>query len=513
MTDAAHISMPLIALDNITIRLLDRLILPDSSWLIEKNQHWAVIGPNGAGKTSLMRALVGELPVVQGEVTFSGGKSFRKKISYISFERERRLIAREEDRDAARFFSGDIDNITTTRQMILENLAESDAVHHRFDRIVKQLGLAYLLERGIRFLSTGEMRKAVIARALLQSPRLLILDEPFDGLDVAARSRLAEIINNLMSARLQIILVTHRIAEVLPNISHILGLKKCRFMFLGSRNQVLNSECIERLFSSEHSFEVLPFGEDLQDARSMSSAQILVEMKNVGVRYKNCVVFKNLNWTVRRGENWAITGPNGAGKTTLMSLISGDNLQAYANEIFLFGKRRGTGESIWDIKKKIGMVSAEFQIRYRKPINALEVILSGFFDSVGLYRRSNPAQKDKASKWIEFIGLAAKAAEPFNRLSYGEQRLLLLARAMVKSPLLLILDEPCQGLDRTNRKMVLNLIDAQVRRSRTQILFITHHSEEIPDCISHLLRFEKGSVGEYFVRSAPRLHRHRQPLP
>jgi molybdate transport system ATP-binding protein len=182
-----------------------------------------------------------------------------------------------------------------------------------------------------------------------------------------------------------------------------------------------------------------------------------------------------------------------------LSLIAGDNLQAYANDIHLFGRRRGTGESIWEIKQRIGMISSEFQIRYRKPLKVLDVILSGFFDSVGLYRRSNSVQLEFARKWIGFIHLTDKAGTLFNHLSYGEQRLVLLARAMVKFPLLLILDEPCQGLDRTNRKMILDLIDFIARHSQTHILFVTHHVDEIPGCINLVLQFSKAPTGRYTI--------------
>ena len=494
----------IITLDNITIRIRDQFILAGTHWVLKKNQHWAVIGPNGAGKSSFVRALAGELPFVRGKTTFHAGKSFRRKICYVSFELQQRLIAREEARDEARYFSGSLNDIATARDLIYGAQLDKDPGCLQSDPIVAQLNIAHLLDRGIRFLSTGEMRKIMIARALIRSPHLLILDEPFDGLDADARRRLAEIINNLMDAARQIILVTHRLDEMPPNITHVMGLKAGTVFFQGPRDHILKDANLQELYRHIRSRpDLIPILPRTTTPKPLELAPVLVEMKNTTVRYKDVNVFKGLNWRIKSGENWAIAGPNGAGKTTLLSLISGDNPQAYANEIYLFGQRRGTGESIWEIKQKIGLISSEFQIRYRKALKALDVVLSGFFDSVGLYRRCTAEQRRIAMQWIEFLHLSDRSDQLYNQLSYGEQRLILLARAMVKLPLLLILDEPCQGLDRTNRKMVLSLIDAIAATKKTHILFITHHPNEFPACISHILRFEQIPGGAYAPKTYP----------
>jgi molybdate transport system ATP-binding protein len=496
---------PIITLDNVTIRVRDTFVVTDTTWMIKRHQQWSIIGANGAGKTSLVRAIVGELPVVQGKIDYHGDGSFKDRISYVSFERHQRLIAREADRDASRYFSGKLNDITTAREVICENLPDSKIHSRQFDAIVEQLGIGCLLDRGILFLSTGEMRKIMIARALTKVPQLLILDEPFEGLDVASRAQLAEIINRLMAQNRQIILVTHRLSEILPNISHVMGLRKGKVLFHGKRQEHLSTDQIERLYP-DHLFQEddFPKSKHQDDANSLKIPDGLVKMINTTVRYKDAVILDNLNWEMKAGENWAIVGPNGAGKTTLLSLIAGDNLQAYANDIYLFGRRRGSGESIWEIKQRIGMISSEFQIRYRKPLKALDVILSGFFDSVGLYRQGNSIQRESARKWMGFIHMTDKADTLFNQLSYGEQRLVLLARAMVKFPLLLILDEPCQGLDRTNRKLILDLIDFIARHSRTHILFVTHHVDEIPECINRMLQFGKAPTGGYTISCNPR---------
>jgi molybdate transport system ATP-binding protein len=184
-------------------------------------------------------------------------------------------------------------------------------------------------------------------------------------------------------------------------------------------------------------------------------------------------------------------GPNGSGKSTLLALITGDNLQVYANEVSLFGKRRGAGESIWDIRRQIGLVSPELQLQYRQPVTVREAVISGFFDSIGLYKRASDEQAALADAWLACIGMADKAERSFNRLSYGEKRLVLVARAMVKSPELLILDEPCQGLDRANREMVLALMEGIGRQTDAGIIYVTHHESEMIPCIQHVLKLWK----------------------
>jgi molybdate transport system ATP-binding protein len=217
-------------------------------------------------------------------------------------------------------------------------------------------------------------------------------------------------------------------------------------------------------------------------------AEPLVQMKGVTVSYGAKTVLENIDWTVRGGEHWAVLGPNGAGKTTLLSLIAGDHPQAYANKVFLFGKRRGTGESVWEIKRRISLISSELQLRYQKPVSAIEAVLSGFYDSVGLYRRMSVQERRTAERWLSFVGLAGRAKERFDRLSYGERRRVLLARCLVKTPALLILDEPCQGLDPEMRRRFLALIDQVASLRSPSILYVTHDEDEIPACIDRVLR-------------------------
>jgi molybdate transport system ATP-binding protein len=351
----------------------------------------------------------------------------------------------------------------------------------------------------------------------MKSPKLLILDEPFEGLDNKSKGRLGNTITELMHGGMQIILVTHRFEEILRPITHVLCLKDCKVFVQGERDKVLKRENMDRLYDRKGPASMslpftrrfrglserrgdpvssgvqkvsLPRYEDVGEVPQECNREVFVELKNTTVRYGDIPVLENLNWAMKRGENWAIVGPNGAGKTTLLSLIIGDNQQAYANEIYLFGKRKGSGESIWDIKKRIGVVSSELQIHYRKRIKAYDVVLSGFFDSIGLYRKCTTEQLSAAEQWIKLLGITY-ASKWYDQLSCGQKRMVLLARAMVKSPSLLILDEPCQGLDRSNRKVVLDLVGHIVRKTKTHVLYVTHHQNEIPSCITHVLNLER----------------------
>jgi len=313
----------------------------------------------------------------------------------------------------------------------------------------------------------------------------------------------------LIKNGLAVWLVSHRFEELVQEITHVLCLKSGEIFAQGLRSQVLITEVMEGLYekadhketnlkTNENSAEInenLIQTDFFESVPEKDRKHSLIRMWNVNVHYGEKVVLKNFYWSVEQGENWKIVGPNGSGKSILLSLICGDNLQAYANEIYLFGRRRGTGESIWDIKQKIGFVSSEFQVRYRQPVTALKVVLSGFFDSIGYYQPASVTQKERALSLMELLEITNLADLDFTRLSYGQQRLILIARAMIKSPPLLILDEPCQGLDRTNRNRVLELVDLVGQNTTTLILYVTHAAADHLNCLQRELCFEATPEG------------------
>ncbi|HIJ57719.1 MAG TPA: ATP-binding cassette domain-containing protein [Deltaproteobacteria bacterium] len=492
MTESTSHSKPLVTLKDITLRLGSSLYLPHTSWEIKTNQHWAVLGPNGSGKSSLVGAIAGIVPVARGKLTYHFIEEPITAIGYVSFGLQQRILARDIEKDEARFFSGDIDSLETVEQLLSEDTIGNEAISDRIDRVLHLMGIPHLLNREIRYLSTGEMRKLLIARALMKDPKILILDEPFDGLDQHSRNKIKNSIIDLIGHGFQIVLVTHRMDELIPHISHVLCLKEGKIIMQGSRDKVFESVKFDRLYDNGNSIpEALSLlTEPFNISRNMGN-QVLIEMKGASVKYGEKTIINNLDWTVRHNENWAVAGPNGAGKSTLLKLIVGDNQQVYSNKVRIFGKIRGSGESIWEIKNKIGYISSEFQFGYRKRINAVEVVLSGFFDSIGLYRTASASQIDTAREWLNTLGITHLKNRRFDSLSDGEKRLVLIARVLVKSPLLVILDEPCQGLDPANRKMVLDLVDFVGHSGMSNLLFVTHHANEIPSCITHMLEFKK----------------------
>ncbi len=509
-----------ITVDHITCRLQDRLMLQNSSWRIHSDEHWAILGPNGAGKSTFVRALWGGVPLLKGKILFhfSDSKteahpsSQREAIGYVSFETHHRLMEHEEMQEDLRAFANKTDEVTTARDVILSGilanrpLTPEDEV--RCKEIADLLEIEPLLQKNITSLSTGEMRKTLIARALIKAPKLLILDEPFDGLDETARRSLAASINHLMTGSVRVILVVHRLEEILPNITHVLFIKEGQLFMQGPKDYLLTSENISQLYGTPLELEqdngryLVSFGKDggkptamapMVAQRDSSVPEILIEMRDTTVEYDGLAVLNHLTWVMRRGENWAILGPNGSGKSTILKLILGDNLQGYANQVILFGRRKGTGETLWEIKKRIGAVSSELQIQYRKKMSAYDVIASGFYDSIGLYQYPTEEQKTMVDQWIELLRIEDIARQPFHQLSYGQKRMILLARAMVKSPPLLIVDEPCHGLDILNRKRVLDILE-RIGHTQTNLLYVTNHKEEVLDCVTHVMRLQKGKV-------------------
>lgn len=475
-----YMDQPFITLNNVTIRIRDRMVFRNTDWEIRTGQHWAILGPNGAGKSSLARVLINDIPYSQGTIT---NHSAGMPTGYVSFELHDWMINTEEirgdDRSARRSSPG--------RELVRDALVYGNGRvtdgSPLFIKVADLIKIRHLLDREVRNLSTGEIRKVLIARALLKSPRLLILDEPLSGIDSASRSELSEAINGMASFGTQLLLITNHPEEVLPCITHVLCVKDCTILGRGKKAEMMRSGVLDLLYKST------PTGNGLNAVPGQAAAdggRPLVEMRHVTVRYGRTKVLDKLNWKMCKGENWAITGPNGSGKTTLLKLITGDNLQGYSNKIFLFGQQ-GSGEILWETKQRMGFLSSDQLVNYPKTFKVSDVVASGFFESRGLYRHLSEKQKDDVRYWMELLGINRLRERLFDQTSYGEKRLVMIARALVKSPELLILDEPCEGLDPANRKTVVDLADHIGRDTPADLIYVTHYPEELPGCITHRL--------------------------
>jgi molybdate transport system ATP-binding protein len=217
-------------------------------------------------------------------------------------------------------------------------------------------------------------------------------------------------------------------------------------------------------------------------------------MNKVNIKYNHRTILDNINWEVRKGERWAVSGPNGAGKSTLLSLVNADNPQAYANEIYLFDRRRGTGETIWDIKRKIGYISPELHVHFDRSNSCFDVVASGLFDTIGLFRLLHEEHIHLVNQWMSILHIEKLAQKLLFRLSDSEQRMVLLARALVKNPPLLILDEPCQGLDDAQVTAFKNLVNDICLTGNKTLIYVSHYAHEIPECVNKFIRLENGKI-------------------
>ncbi|MEY8769868.1 molybdate ABC transporter ATP-binding protein ModF [Erwinia sp. ACCC 02193] len=455
------------------------LMLP--SLTIRAGESWAFVGANASGKSSLARALAGELAAARGEVV----NTFRP--TRLSLEQLQKLVSEEWQRNNTDMLSPDEEDTGRTAADIIQQEVRDEA---RCRQLAGTFGIASLLDRRFKYLSTGETRKTLLCQALMAEPDLLILDEPFDGLDVASRANLAQVLAQLHQQGHTLVLVLNRFDDIPDFVERVGVLAECELTHVGAREAILAEALVAQLAHSENlQGMALPEADDASAKTALSSQTPLVVLRDGVVSYNDRPVLNHLDWTVQAGEHWQIVGPNGAGKSTLLSLVTGDHPQGYSNDLTLFGRRRGSGETIWDIKQHIGYVSSSLHLDYRVSSSVRNVILSGYFDSIGIYQAVSDRQQKLAEQWLQLLGMRAVADAPFQSLSWGQQRLVLIARALVKHPALLILDEPLQGLDSINRQLVRRFVDVLIGEGATQLLFVSHHAEDAPQCITHRLTF------------------------
>jgi molybdate transport system ATP-binding protein len=489
-----------------------RRLFPGLRFEWRRGEHWGVVGPNGCGKSVLSRLLSGALFAPEAELAygFSGprGADPERAVAVVSLERQAQLLAEMDAYVQMRWNASEEEATPTLGAWLSQDSVEDRlpyerverspregaAFARRHERVVGEMRLGALLDRHLASLSNGETRRALLARALLAAPKLLLFDAPYVGLDAASRRILAAAVDRTVAdGSSAVMLATVRREELPPGLTHLLELDAAGRVVHQGLVERSNGRTVTRSDrqtvrpSDRQTMRPAPPTKWVVRGAPPSSARKLVEMRDVSVVYGDRVVFEHLDWTVRAGERWLLAGPNGCGKTTLLAFVIGDHPQAYANDVRLFGVRRGTGESIWSIKRRIGWVSPELHACMDRGASVLDTVLSGLDDTPYLNGSRTPARVRRAREALAAVGLSGAEAEAFGALSGGGQRLALLARAIVKRPPLLVLDEPCQNLDRPNRERFVALVDRLCADPATTLLYVTHLSDTEPRCITHRL--------------------------
>lgn len=433
------------------------------NFVLYEGEQLAILGPNGSGKTKLVNTIIGRYPLLMNEVKYDFGaynhRMVCENIHYMAF--------RDSYGDAdgtyyyqQRWHSQDAELSPTVREVL--PAANGDEY---IASLYADFAIDTLMDKLLVMLSSGELRRLQLVKALMTNPCVLIMDNPFIGLDAHTREQLRLLLQRLIAERgLQLILVVSREEDIPDFVTRIAS------PIPFPKRELPNIS--------------MPISPSLGVVESDSSVPI-ISFRDVTLRYGERTIFANLNWEVQRGERWALHGRNGSGKSALLGLVCADNPQSYACNISLFGRRRGTGESIWDIKRRIGYVSPEMHRAYLKDLPAIEIVASGLHDSIGLYVRPRPEHIGICKEWMRVFGIEELAERTFLKLSSGEQRLVLLARAFVKDPELLILDEPLHGLDTEHREIVRQIIDTWCERPEKTLIMVTHYPEELPTCITH----------------------------
>ena len=465
---------PLVELQNYLPRAPFQFAEPINLKLF-RGENWLVYGLNGSGKSILAKTLMKSYQSLCGTITHNlPGNDWNRitsNMANLSFNSQ--YGGSDEGMCyQMRWNQGLLDDSLPKVKDVLSLSKLPGSFSH--------LKLENLMERYIISLSSGEFRRFQIAQMLCTGARIIIIENPYIGPDEQNRAIVAELLQELVKiSGVQLILLESRLPENLSLFSHIVLIEDGR---------VAKYPLNEGLAAIKTA-DVATAAKDYSTAHSVTAecGKELLKLQNVSIRYGNRTILKDLNWSLKAGEKWALTGRNGSGKSTLLSLICADNPQAYSCNITLFGRKRGTGESIWDIKRNIGYLSPEMYKSYRKPLPVENIVASGLFDTIGLYVEPKEEHLQRVERWMELFNLSRFRGTNYMHLSDGWQRMVLLARAFVKNPPLLILDEPFHGLDNKNRTLAAEIIESWCRQPEKSLIMVSHYKEDFPKSITHTL--------------------------
>ncbi|HZW70034.1 MAG TPA: ATP-binding cassette domain-containing protein, partial [Hanamia sp.] len=429
-----------IIVQNVIVKTEDKTVLDGISFSLRQNEHLAIIGGSGSGKTTLAKALAGKIHF-DGNISFNSDDVTGRHTRIQLIDQRyafRNLSGTSDFYYQQRYNSFDSQDAPTIydelekASVVANNNPDDSKQTNNIDFTRAILGIEHLKNSPLIQLSSGEHKRFQLARALINPPDVLILDTPYTGLDVAGVKELNKILLEISKQRTQIIIIPGTF-ETPEFVTHACVVENGRIAYFGSKEDL----ALEQTESTENSYS---YNSDLLPLSDLPlQFESVVKMKNIHLNYAKHLIFSGLNWTVNEGEKWLLKGRNGSGKSSLLSMITGDHPQAYANEIYLFGKRRGSGESIWDIKEKTGFISPELHAYFDKNVSCFDAIASGFFDTIGLYRKLSQSQHQIILQWLDFLQISHVSTKPLHSTSTSFQRMILLARALVKNPPLLVL--------------------------------------------------------------------------
>ncbi|TEW45334.1 ATP-binding cassette domain-containing protein [Psychromonas algicola] len=447
----------------INIVNLEHNKLTIKNWQLEKRENWSILGRNGSGKQYINQLLMGTLEAQSVEHLHLPDKN---KVAIISFEMQQDTYEHTLELEAPDFVD---ENNTGTKAKDFIPQDKWD------DPLINEFGLAHRLDTRYVQLSTGESRKLLILQAIFSGIEFLVCDNPFDSLDIASCEALSKALERLSKTNITVLLMLSNRQDIPDWCNKIAFIERGRLDVIGDLDSTETKHQLDILLAPKQDDSSWP-----DNMKELSDYQhpYLVKLSEGKVHYNGVNVFENLNVAIKPLQHTLITGPNGSGKSTLMQLITGDCPQCYSNDINVLGYQRGSGETIWELKKQMGIVSSELHRQYRVNSELLTVVVSGFYDSIGVYQQPTQEQIDIARQWLDKVGLLSEQKTLFQSLSYGEQRLALIARALVKSPYLLILDEPTQGLDELNRHRVLNFLEHLATQKHSTMLLVSHRQDE-----------------------------------
>lgn len=478
---------PLVHITDLNLQHAGQIVLSEFHWDIYPGENWVIGGKSGTGKTSLAKAIVGESKTT-GEITFHFDRHSKcpGRAYYVSNWYQFANLEGDRNFYYQQRYNKFQKNDTLTVYADLQHFGTKNNLNYAdVEPILHALGFENCRDTQLIELSSGEHKKLQLVQALWLRPQLLIIDEPFTGLDKQSRANLLDLLNEASEKGVALVLITND--KQLPScINRFAEIENGKLKMVGGTHD----------FSRDHVREQKPLPYFLQQEPKYTS-ETIIELHDVSVRYGDKVVLNNVNWTVKTGEKWLLQGHNGSGKSTLLSLLNGDHPQAYGHDISLFGNKRGSGESIWEIKEKIGIISPEMHWYFDKNATVWHTIASGFYDSIGWFIDVKYEEKKKMEQLLDFFDLLPDKNALLHTLPLGKQRLAMLARTIIKNPPLLILDEPCQGLDVAQATHFNAVVDELCTHGNT-LIYVGHYESQLPSCIDHKLILEKGEVIQEF---------------